>query len=380
MIILPDKNIPRSRFLMPMSNKYWRTPSHAQQKDQFGNENFTRFRLRARVDDGHIVWEGWFDDRDDLDAFLWAIASETLIYEKELWELPSPEWTPDIGENIVYDFYSISYFGSPVNSLGTYTKPKDFNSGRNRITCLGGGGSGAAYFRDAGEIRKAATGGGGGGCGQYANINIADDFTYYQVGGGGPGGSDSGSGNGGFTGQAGGASFFGNTTYSGSPVGGTGGGGGTFINNSTRPGGTAGSWKGTSGFNGGRGGDVYYNSGSGYHATGGGGAAGWEAAGTNGVDISTNVSSSNGGFGNGGINGGGVPNSGNGTNFGSGIGSGAGGIGVVATSGPGGFYGGGSGASLRGGGTAISSSGAQGLVIVEYTPISFLSKSPIIGS
>jgi hypothetical protein len=78
MIILPDKNIPRAKFLMPVHSKEWRTPSLAQPKDVFGNENVTKFRINAKSNDGVVVWSGWFDDREDFDAFLHAIVLGTL--------------------------------------------------------------------------------------------------------------------------------------------------------------------------------------------------------------------------------------------------------------------------------------------------------------
>lgn len=53
MIILPDKNIPRAKFLMPQHKSEWRTSSQAQLKDQFGNENVKMFRVVARLRDGY---------------------------------------------------------------------------------------------------------------------------------------------------------------------------------------------------------------------------------------------------------------------------------------------------------------------------------------
>src|SRR3954452_20877814 len=107
MLILPDRNIPRARFLLPVAACEWRTPSRALPKDQFGNENRTRFRLRARLDNGRVGWCGWFDDRSDADAFLWAIATDTLRYERELWRLPSPWWDAGIGPDVAYDFTTV---------------------------------------------------------------------------------------------------------------------------------------------------------------------------------------------------------------------------------------------------------------------------------
>ena len=65
-------------FLPEIPDWQWRTSSQAQPKDEFGNENKTRFHISARLNDGHLVWRGWFDDRYEADAFLYAIATDTL--------------------------------------------------------------------------------------------------------------------------------------------------------------------------------------------------------------------------------------------------------------------------------------------------------------
>ena len=84
MIILPDKNIPRAKFLMPVAKKEWMIPSLSKPKDQFGNEDRTYFRIRAFTNDGKICWNGLYEDRDDFDAVLFAIAEGTLKYQKEI--------------------------------------------------------------------------------------------------------------------------------------------------------------------------------------------------------------------------------------------------------------------------------------------------------
>ena len=63
MIILPERNIPRGKLLLPMRPAEWRQPS--QRKAIFGIEDQTRFRLTARLNDGFIAWRGWFDSRED---------------------------------------------------------------------------------------------------------------------------------------------------------------------------------------------------------------------------------------------------------------------------------------------------------------------------
>ena len=65
---------PQEKFLIPVDRLDWIQPS--QRVAIFGIESQTRFRLTARTHDGHIVWRGWFDDRDDFDAVLLAISAE----------------------------------------------------------------------------------------------------------------------------------------------------------------------------------------------------------------------------------------------------------------------------------------------------------------
>ena len=107
MIILPDRNIPRSKVLMPMRLRDY-APS--QRTCTFGIENQTRFRLTARLHDGHIAWKGYFDDRDDADAFLAALARHVACGEvipQEIIRLVSeqdrkcyglPDWSPLLTE------------------------------------------------------------------------------------------------------------------------------------------------------------------------------------------------------------------------------------------------------------------------------------------
>src|SRR5689334_21016397 len=97
MLILPDRTQPRARILMPVRPHEWRTPSLAQPKDVFGRENCTRFCITARLHDGHIAWRGWFDDRDDADAFFYAAIAGSLRVERALWDLPAEVWTPREG-------------------------------------------------------------------------------------------------------------------------------------------------------------------------------------------------------------------------------------------------------------------------------------------
>ena len=70
MIILPERGLARGKMLLPQKRKEWIASS--QRSTTFGIENQTRWRLDARLNDGHLVWRGWFDDREDCDEFLWA--------------------------------------------------------------------------------------------------------------------------------------------------------------------------------------------------------------------------------------------------------------------------------------------------------------------
>ena len=118
MIILPDTNIPSTRILMPVHDREWREPSLAQPKDQFGNQNQTRFILTARLSDGFVKWRGYFESRDDADAFLYSLVCGNLHYEKALWKLPTPHWSPCIDEGVVYDQLLVEVFlTTPTGSV-----------------------------------------------------------------------------------------------------------------------------------------------------------------------------------------------------------------------------------------------------------------------
>jgi hypothetical protein len=125
MIILPDKNTPRAKILMPVHKNEWRTPSTAQLKDQFNNENRTLFGIRARLSDGYVKWRGVFQDRDDFDAFIFAIVTDTLKYQRELWDLPNVRWDPEISIGTTYEFVTYRYITTPSSGNGTYTVPTD---------------------------------------------------------------------------------------------------------------------------------------------------------------------------------------------------------------------------------------------------------------
>ena len=390
MIILPDKNIPRSRFLMPVPHCEWRTPSQAQPKDQFGNENQTRFRVTARLNDGYRAWVGWFDDRSDCDAFLWAIACGSLQYECELWELPTPAWSPDMGDALTYEFATTTFLTSPTGSNQTYTSPSDWNNSNNSIEVLGGGATGALSI----GTDRHATGGGGGAYAKILNFTFATPGTTtatYRVGAGGTGLSNSSSAN--TAGNDGGATWFNSSTDPGagtdnSKAGAQPGLGGASLagNNSGGAGGVGTSGWGQTRYSGGNGGNLTGASGRG--GSGGGGAGGPNGAGLNGGDSSStvddtvtsggNADNGSGGAGSAGSNStsaGNTSDGGSGTEWDGthGCGGGSGGRSASASvnfgTGAGGQYGGGSGGTeKRGTGTGSTGAGGQGMIVVTYTP------------
>ena len=121
MIILPS--MPTWRALAPMR---WQPSSQA-------HGIKIKFRLRARLADGHLYWTGWFDDREDVDAFVYALATGTLGNEPELWRLPTPCWHPDFADlDLTYDFANqVTFLTSPTGSNQTYNVPSDWNSSNN---------------------------------------------------------------------------------------------------------------------------------------------------------------------------------------------------------------------------------------------------------
>lgn len=371
----------KTRLLKSIPEREWRSPSVSLPKDQMGNEIFlTRFIIKARANDGAVIWRGLFDDRSDFDAFLWAIVCGTLKQERALWDLPTPSWQPWMGELISYEFATLVFLTGSPGTLQTngYTRPGDWNN-TNTIETLGGGGSGGAL----GGANFHATGGGGGAWNKATNVSIGSTASYQVASGGSAVTSSGGTG---ANGNAGGDGWFNGTTLAGSSVGSKGGGGGSFSLGSSQITGAAGgvgsSGVGSSNNSGGAGG----TSASGGYAsgTGGGGAAGGTGAGNNGVTASGGSEGSNGGSGDagsGGSAGAGSTttngtNGGNGTEWDSTHGSGGGGGGVwyqsatARTAGSGGNYGGAGGGCYNNAATSSTSgAGIQGIIVITYTPV-----------
>lgn len=385
MIILPNRNVTQTRVLMPVARSQWREPSQSRPRDQFGKQNCTMFRLDARLNDGYLVWRGWFDDRDDLDAFLWSMINGRLAWEQPLWDLPTPAWHPGLGEQLSYNFATVSYLTSPTGSNQTYTVPADWNNSNNNIQVIGAGGSGGNAKPVSGT--RYGTGGGGGGYSVINNTTLTQGASVtYQIGTNGTAVTRTTTGT--TNGNAGGATWFGAATQVASTVAANGGGGGVAALSGTAAGGVGASTTGAIGattYAGGSGGAQITASAVIAFSSGGGGAGGPGGSGNNGgsgnTDGSTNGGS--GGAGLGGIAGTGFPNTATGTAGGAGsdisaspvYGSGGGGGGYRTPDAAGtyvgfsgGNYGGGGGGITNQSGTSVTSgAGVQGLIVITYT-------------
>ena len=378
----------RGRILKPQKKS-------SQRASIFGIEDSVHYRVTAYLDDGHIVWRGWFDDCGDADAFLLALVSGSLANEKALWSLTSRTWTPreglanvgwspDIGAHVRYEFktqvfltalagqlreYRVpddwvnpdleAFSGSPstiTSSNASESVPSNWGSVTNTIECVGGGGGGSAgtTLSSGGMV-----GGGGGAYSLKNNVTLTPGGTInVVVGGAGTGGSTSGS-----SGTDGGDTYFNGASLAASSCGAEGGDRG--VNSGATSSGGAGGTT-TNGV-----GDTKYAGGStgglpaGNGGSGGGGAAGPRGAGGAGGTNSSN--STSGGGGGGGCGGGGSGTGGaNGANSSGGTGGAGGnnsagsGSGAAQTNGTSGGGGGGSSGSGVGGNGGAGSETAWG--------------------
>lgn len=267
--------------------------------------------------------------------------------------------------------------------------PGDWNNAANSVETIGAGGSGGLYDATAGY----GCGGGGGGYSKSTNLTLTPGANIQvQIGLGGP--SSTANTNGGNAlGVAGTDTFFNGTSLATSTVGAQGGqGGGNSQTGGTvaasgGAGGAAASGKGATTRSGGKGGDL--PAGTLRNGSGGGGAAGPTGNGNAGVngDGVTGSTGTNGGSGDAGSGGaagtgaGGTTGAtggagGNGTEFDASHGSGGGGGGAgggttgAYVAGNGGTFGGGGGGAGGVSTTAITSgAGANGLIVIIYTPI-----------
>lgn len=405
----------KSDLILPKVPKsQWRSPS--QRKAIYGIEDQTRFRLRARADDGFVVWQIWFDDRDDADEFLKAIALGTLVYQRSLWSMAMPAWHPDLGLDFVLELATVTFYTSSPGTNQTFNVPADWNNSINTIEGIAG--AGGATGGNASSNHGA--GGGGGAYSKNTNQSLTPGATVnYNIGAAGSSGTGSG------TATDGGDTWF-NKTSAAAPAstadgilakaglkavtytGGTGGASASGVGDTKYSGGNAGTFIGGAGGNagGGSGGPSGNGANGGNQIGGSWGGAGGGAANGGSAGANANADTTTGGVGGAGTGSGGTagtsgsPTGGNGGisagggGAGSSGGAGAGGNGGNggdgqawdSAHGPGGGGGGGSGAASGavgnggnggsyggaggGGGYIGNTSGGtskQGILVVTYT-------------
>ncbi|MDR3474490.1 MAG: hypothetical protein P4M09_22805 [Devosia sp.] len=381
-----------------MRRKDWLAASQRPSFHPLEHGELHRWRVTARLHDGFIKWRGWFDDRADADAFLFAMANGTLKYERALWDLPTPAWRPDIGPDVLYAVDTVVFLTS-AGSLLSFTSPADWDNLHNTIEGLGAGGGGAVNTVSGTGGARHSTGAGAGAWGKIVNFAFAAPGTStasYQIGALGLGGSQV-SGNAQANGAAGGDTWFGASAFpsTGAALGVRGGTGGTNNGNAgsitASLGGQAASCyvPGGLAYSGGQGGAVPTTA-TAYITSGGGGSAGKNGAGIASADSSSSTTAG----GNGDNNLGGAGGSTAGTNGSPGTewdashGSGGGGGGKNTTGaspagGDGGNYGAGGGGlvSQSTTGTPRGGNGAPGLLIITYTPVKFAGgfNNPMLG-
>lgn len=384
MLILPAGH--DYRVLLPQLPAEWRAPSLAEP-----HQNQTRFRLTARLNDGFIKWRGWFDDREDMDAFLHALIRCVTLGEPipiTMWRLPTPWWHPDIGPYVIYAVDTVVYITTSAGSNQSWSKPVDWTD-TNNVQAVGGGGNG-------GPSGGNSTGGGGGAYSKSVNLTGLSASITVRVGSAGgdswfnsttmPGSGQAVGAKGGSTGlasgggnAAGGAAASGYATGTGNvkqsgglSTAGTGSGGGSGGGGAGGPLGDGGAGGQNGGFTagGGGGGNGGGTAGAAATSNNNGGTGGNNNGGTGHGNGGTGGTAATAGT-NGGGGGGGEGSNGNagdggpGTDLQSSKGSGGGGgsSNSTGTVGNGGLYGGAGGG--RGSGT-----GAQGIVVATYTPAS----------
>lgn len=315
-------------------------PSHAQYKTVFGHEDRTIFWITGKDRFGKVRWKAYFEDREDFDIFLHSVVTGNIKYDKFIWKLPTPEWSPDFGTELTFEFASQSILTATTNT--TWTLPTDWNNADNKIECLGGSGGSGGIGTTTGNI---AGGGGGGAYSRTVNATVSSNQTYNA----GIAGTAGATGSGQVAGTGGTASF-GTICVAVGGTGGTYGGGGAG-----GTGGAAASGTGT----------VRYSGGNGGAGAGGGGAAG--PSGNGAAPVSTTGGTADNGTVAGGTSG---NNGNNGTQFSASYGCGSGaGSPTSSTARTGGNYGGGPAGRRSAGTTTVGVAGVQGLVVVTYTPL-----------
>ncbi len=381
MIILPDRNIARAKYLMPMLYRDWRKPLSWEGKDT-SNVLGIYFLVQAWRADKRVVWTGRFEDREDADEFLYAIATGSLLKDKYIQRLVQPmPWSgyreSDFDPAMLYDetihYNMVTQIGIGASS-GVWTAPGDCYGLRDRageiadvISGGGGGGSGSGGY--------SAAGGGGGGFARITSYGMSPGQQFsYGIAGGAAGGTGDGYSAYAANGASAGASWF----ISGGVLAANGGGAGNATTQTTTGGGGGAGYAGAWGKTGGRGGytTAYPYSGGG----GGGGASGPNGDGWNGGDSAANYAQTNGGSGNGNQIGGGGPSAdGAAGNWYGPWGPGGGGGGQrIISSAPNGQYYAGSGGHYGGGGAGqampagqpgsrgYGGSGGSGILVIQY--------------
>jgi hypothetical protein len=313
--------------------------------DEHGHVPVHRWVVRARVSDGAIVRELWFDDRDEADAFLFSRIMGT----------PWPHYEP-LEYPATWQIFTNVTLTTPLGANTTYNVPADYIAASSRWDVIAAGGSGSAV------ASAAAQAGAGGAFSRSTNVALTPGgTTTFNLGAGGASVTTA------FltVGNAGADAWFGGATLAASIVGAKAGGGGPTASNQAAVGGAAASGIASgaglirnSGGNGGKSSVAVSN--------GGGGAGGPNGNGVAPADgVSGNGPGAAGDAGFGGAGGVGTVGA-NGTNLGGGIGAGGGGAGNDVAPGAfaGGFYGAG------GGGIKIASqpsgAGQQSVIFGVY--------------
>src|SRR5690606_34558553 len=134
-------------------------------------DNYNEWCLTLRAHDGAVVYRGTFFDREDADAFLFAIASGFI--PRALWGLPTPAWPGiDHYNDLIIEFATFNDLTSSFCS--SYSYPLDFNDACKTIHHISDGGGGAA-------LRDGKRNSGGVGAGAYSassNITLAGPTSY----------------------------------------------------------------------------------------------------------------------------------------------------------------------------------------------------------
>lgn len=260
-----------------------------------------------------------------------------------------------------------------ITSGTTYNIPANCNNAQ--IDCIGPGASGGV------QNYTGCAAGGGGGAFSRKNSQALTPSSVVNIAV--PQGAAGASSSGGSNGNTAGATWFGG---SGGGVGafclanpGSAGGWGTTGGASGGGGGNAASGVGDLKYSGGRGGNV--TSGTTIAGSGGGGAAGPSGNGSQGVDNGSTNTGTAGGAGDNGNTAAGADGTQYDATHGSGGGSGGASTpsAINQTTNPGGRYGGGSGGAVSNA-TNTSGKGGDGLIVLTYTPILFLTVNKAFGN